>query len=83
VVRPYPGRITLLRPTEVPVDVGPTPPDRGWGRLADIVDVSFVPGQHHTMVNEPHVRVLAERLRACLQIESGRQKTPRETQPVR
>jgi thioesterase domain-containing protein len=66
-LRPYPGRITLFRPLEVPVDVGPTPEHRGWGRLAGAIDVYFVPGQHHTMVNEPHVQVLAERLRACLQ----------------
>src|SRR5262249_9169722 len=53
VVRPYPGRITLFRPTEVPVQV-PTPPDRGWGRWADAVAGYHVPGQHHTMVKEPH-----------------------------
>jgi hypothetical protein len=25
-----------------------------------------VPGQHHTMVKEPHVRILARELLACL-----------------
>ncbi len=33
VVRPYPGRITLIRPSDAPFAV-PTPHDRGWGRLA-------------------------------------------------
>jgi thioesterase domain-containing protein len=64
-VRPYPGRITLFRPTEAPVAVA-TDADRGWGRLAEEVDVHFVPGQHHSMVKEPDVQVLAQRLRACL-----------------
>ena len=30
VVRPYPGRITLIRPSDAPFAV-PTPRDRGWG----------------------------------------------------
>ena len=65
-VRPYPGRITLFRPSEAVVQV-PTLPDRGWGKLAAAVDVHYVPGQHHTMVKEPQVQVLAEQLRLCLQ----------------
>jgi thioesterase domain-containing protein len=65
VVRPYPGRITLIRPSDAPISV-PTPRDRGWGRLAADVDVHFVPGQHHSMVKEPHVRDLARTLDACL-----------------
>jgi thioesterase domain-containing protein len=65
IVRPYPGRITLFRPSEAPVAVA-TPRDRGWGRLAAAVDVHFVPGQHHSMVKEPHVQVLARMLEACL-----------------
>jgi thioesterase domain-containing protein len=64
-LRPYPGRLTLFRPTEAPVPVS-TPRDRNWGRLASTVDVIFVPGQHHTMVKEPHVRVLAQQLQSCL-----------------
>jgi thioesterase domain-containing protein/acyl carrier protein len=64
-LRPYPGEITLFRPQDAPVDV-PTPRDRGWGRLGRSVDVHFVPGQHHTMVKEPNIQVLAARLRDCI-----------------
>jgi thioesterase domain-containing protein len=64
-LRPYPGRLTLFRPAESPVPV-PTAPDRNWGKLAAGVDVHFVPGQHHTMVKEPHVQVLVQQLRECL-----------------
>jgi amino acid adenylation domain-containing protein len=65
VVRPYPGRVTLFRPSEAPVAVA-TPRDKGWTKLLGDVDVQFVPGQHHSMVKEPHVQVLAQRLKACL-----------------
>jgi amino acid adenylation domain-containing protein len=65
-LRPYPGKITLYRPQDAPVQL-PTPRDRGWGQLADDVEVHFVPGQHHTMVKQPHVEVLARHLRACLE----------------
>jgi thioesterase domain-containing protein len=61
VPRPYPGRITLFRPTETPFAVT-TLRDRGWGRFAQGVNVHFVPGQHHSMVKEPHVQVLARML---------------------
>jgi amino acid adenylation domain-containing protein len=64
-LRPYPGRLTLFRPTESPVPVQ-IAPDRNWGKLAAGVDVHFVPGQHHSMVKEPHVQVLARQLRLCL-----------------
>jgi thioesterase domain-containing protein len=65
VVRPYAGRITLFRPSEAPVRVA-TPPDRGWGRFAAAVEVHVVPGQHHTMVKEPHVQALARQFEVCL-----------------
>jgi amino acid adenylation domain-containing protein len=71
-VRPYPGRITLFRPTDSPVEV-PTPEDRGWGRLAALVEIHHVPGQHHTMIKEPYVHTIAHQLRLCLrQAESAR-----------
>ena len=31
------------------------------------LEVHVVPGSHETLFGEPHVRVLAEKLRACLQ----------------
>jgi amino acid adenylation domain-containing protein len=73
-VCPYPGRITLFRPAEMPFAV-PTQPDRGWGRLAAAVDVHVVPGHHHSMVKEPHAQVLADKLRECLhQAEASRSR---------
>jgi amino acid adenylation domain-containing protein len=63
VLRPYPGQVTLFRPSNGPVA---PPEDRGWGRVAAAVEVRSVPGQHHSMVKEPHVRALADALRECL-----------------
>jgi hypothetical protein len=41
--------------------------DMGWGRLAPCgVDVFEVPGNHISMLQPPHVRVLAHRLEACI-----------------
>ncbi len=71
----YPGRITLLRASE-------TPPERlaskfseisqdstwGWSEFScEPVDIHFVPGNHITMMAEPHVQVLAERLKVCIE----------------
>jgi thioesterase domain-containing protein len=42
-------------------------PDKGWGQLAaGGLDIKVVPGNHVGMLQEPHVRVLAEKLRSCL-----------------
>jgi amino acid adenylation domain-containing protein len=65
VARPYAGRVTLFRPSDAPLAIATTR-DRGWGKLAAAVDVHFVPGQHHSMVKEPYVHVLAQTLNKCL-----------------
>jgi thioesterase domain-containing protein/acyl carrier protein len=68
----YPGRITLLRAAELPPGVAApggafAEPDLGWSALSPWpVEVHVVPGHHHSMVREPHARVLAARLRACI-----------------
>jgi len=39
----------------------------GWHQYADgSVDIHVVPGDHHTMMSEPSVQVLAEKLKVCL-----------------
>lgn len=63
----YSGRVTLLRARAQPLtrfQAG----DLGWSGLAQGgVDVIDVPGSHDTLLKEPYVRVLARRLRACLE----------------
>ena len=54
--------------------------DRGWGKLAAEVEVYFVPGQHHTMVKEPHVHELAQTLDLSLRQAAKSLGFPRRTQ---
>jgi len=46
--------------------------DNGWGEYAARVDVHEVPGDHDSMVLEPNVRVLANKLQKCIRsVEPG------------
>ncbi|HEX3131877.1 MAG TPA: amino acid adenylation domain-containing protein, partial [Thermoanaerobaculia bacterium] len=61
VAGPYPGPVTLVRTG------GGSPPDLGWGRISGgVVEVHEVPGAHLSLMAEPHVHALAQRLRSCL-----------------
>lgn len=58
----FPGKITLFRSIDHGKGVY-----YGWGELATGgVDVIDVPGNHRGILQEPNVRYLAEKLRACL-----------------
>lgn len=65
----YPGRITLFKSTinsndEMDLVEDPT---WGWGKWSqESVDLCCIPGDHVSIVNEPDVQVLAEKLRACI-----------------
>jgi amino acid adenylation domain-containing protein len=62
----YPGRVTLFQADE-PVGEAPQDSTLGWGQLAaGGVEIHVTPGNHYTMIREPHVQALAQRLRACL-----------------
>ena len=62
----YPGRITLFRCIEQPVGA-PQDPTMGWGAVAlEGVKMYTVPGEHETVIREPHVHVLANQLKSCL-----------------
>ncbi|MFL6211451.1 MAG: non-ribosomal peptide synthetase [Pyrinomonadaceae bacterium] len=74
--KPYPGRITLFRAAETDpwlaehfIKAGVDINDKtcGWGALStEPVAVYEIPGNHDRMCYEPHVRVLAKRLRQCI-----------------
>jgi thioesterase domain-containing protein len=67
----YPGKITLLRAEVQPIGCRPEPTN-GWSRYAlDGVEVLPVPGEHATIVEEPHVRELARQLQGALGRASG------------
>jgi amino acid adenylation domain-containing protein len=61
----YPGHVTVFRAASQMFFTSHYR-DQGWGMFAESVSVYKVPGSHKTMIAEPHVRVLAERLGTCL-----------------
>ena len=71
IVPVYPGQMTLLR-TE---DQSRTSavgfrydPQYGWGDLVmGGLNIQYVPGSHHSLLEEPHVQVVAEKLKDCLE----------------
>jgi len=66
VLHRYPGRITLFTAGQELAGTS-SDPTLGWSQWAAAgVEVHVVPGNHATMVYKPHVEVLAEKLRACL-----------------
>jgi thioesterase domain-containing protein len=67
--RPYPGRVTLFRARTRPL-FRLCGRDLGWAALAGGgLDVISIPGNHESILKEPHVRTLAaalkDRLRAA------------------
>ncbi len=61
----YPKRITLFK-TSVQLRIADDP-SMGWGKLAsEGVEIHIIPGNHLTMLRKPHVQVLAEKLRVCI-----------------
>jgi acyl transferase domain-containing protein len=82
-VQHHRGRVNLFRPKlEVAHVLGPDRMinskrefvfhENGWGPFVDGVDVHEVPGTHDSMVLEPNVRVLAIKLRECIQAAESR-----------
>jgi thioesterase domain-containing protein len=75
--RVYPGRVTTFHAARRPSHWGDfywRDSENGWERLVSGgVDIRVVPGNHITMLQEPHVPVLAEQLRDCLD-EAGQQR---------
>jgi hypothetical protein len=62
----YPGRITLFWAMNSTQDFEDN--RLGWRRLAALgLDVYKIPGNHTTIREEPNVRILAERLKICIE----------------
>ncbi|MEO6337639.1 MAG: amino acid adenylation domain-containing protein [Verrucomicrobiota bacterium] len=64
-VRPYPQKVVLFNAREQdPAQV--VDPLYGWPGLASEIEVHTIPGNHDTILMEPHAGVLAHELAACL-----------------
>lgn len=65
-LRRYPGRIVFFKASETLAGAS-FDPAMGWSEWASGgVEVHIVPGNHATLMYEPHVEVLAKELAACL-----------------
>ncbi|WP_428263972.1 non-ribosomal peptide synthetase [Haliangium sp.] len=71
--QPQPTRVTMFRASDVlPENPSDADMHAGWGDVAP-VDVDVIPGKHHTVMREPNVNTLAERLAERLkQVSAGR-----------
>jgi amino acid adenylation domain-containing protein len=76
--RPFAGNITLMLAHERLVRARCEPYEE-WKPLCRQIDIVPVPGSHLTMLAEPHVGVLAKRLRQLLSRWASQQFRPRET----
>ncbi|MBD2741503.1 non-ribosomal peptide synthetase [Coleofasciculus sp. FACHB-1120] len=63
----YPRKITLLKNSEQSIAANQDP-SMGWGELAGGgMEIYNIPGNHLTMLKKPHVQVLTEQLRTCIE----------------
>ena len=67
-VRPYPGRLILLRPSDDLVETADS--SLGWRQMAAAVETHMIPGGHLTSVTT-YVQALAEHLKMHLRHASG------------
>jgi non-ribosomal peptide synthetase component F/thioesterase domain-containing protein/acyl carrier protein len=65
--KPYPGRVTLFRAAGRTAEYG-SDPALGWEEVVrGEIKIITVPGDHMTILEEPHVWNLVEQLSACLE----------------
>ncbi|UKP01065.1 amino acid adenylation domain-containing protein [Nostoc sp. UHCC 0870] len=65
----YPIPIVLFKASEDDAEDTFIPADAAWGwnKLSSTrVEIQTVPGNHHSMLSKPHVQVLAQKLKACI-----------------
>lgn len=68
----YPGKLILFRSQMMSRKYYFSDADGGWGQLAlGGVEVVNVPGNHVTMIKEPNLPILAEKLQVCLDKAQG------------
>jgi thioesterase domain-containing protein len=81
--RPYPGKVTLFNAEKIDKGVIPDPLC-AWVGLADEIETHTVPGDHDSMLTEPNVAVLAQKLDAALRRaqEAQQTRTPRGPTPL-
>ncbi|MEP6901718.1 MAG: amino acid adenylation domain-containing protein [Actinomycetota bacterium] len=79
----YPGKMTLFRASNQPLGIQPDP-TLGWENfVAGGIEIHDVPGHHGSIVAEPYVGVLAEKLNNCLALaQTETQQTTEKPMPI-
>lgn len=79
----YPGNVTLFRATLQPLGIVPDT-TLGWEKLVGgELEIYEIPGHHGSIVAEPYVSVLAEKLKFCIEkAESGENLSVENPQSV-
>jgi acyl transferase domain-containing protein/thioesterase domain-containing protein len=78
----YPGTVTLFRCSSKGVLDGEND-HLGWdGLAAGGIEIHHVPSAHHTILREPGVKSLAEKLRECLDREPALATARRQPEPA-
>jgi len=62
----YPGALTLMRAIDTDPELADVGPELGWTGFAPSIRTFDVPGDHHSLMDEPNVQVLAGALVECL-----------------
>lgn len=73
VPRAYSGNVILFKASEQ-FAVTHKNPEMGWGDLVQRLVIHVVPGNHYSMLREPHVQILAENLQSRLQIPEAHEQ---------
>jgi thioesterase domain-containing protein len=63
--RLYPGHVTLFRRRHHDA-IDAVEPDCGFVTLVKELEICYVPGDHRSVLKDPHVRTLAEEIKKCL-----------------
>ncbi|MTJ47693.1 non-ribosomal peptide synthetase/type I polyketide synthase [Dolichospermum sp. UHCC 0259] len=63
----YPGKLTLFKATDSQPEHFVQDRECGWDQITHQVEIYEVPGTHTTVMQEPNVKVMAEKLIICLQ----------------
>ncbi|MCF4968773.1 thioesterase domain-containing protein [Nostoc sp. CMAA1605] len=68
VIQPYQGKVTLFKASDRHLPEGcEIDFDLGWSKLAlGGLDIQDIPGNHNSIFQEPHVQVLAEKMKTCM-----------------
>ena len=64
----YSGRVTLFKAmNQISVNYAITPPEVGWRKFVNgELEIHEIPGSHTGILEEPNVKILAEKMRACI-----------------